>query len=249
MDDPQIAALIALHADIARQGPGDDALLDAMVDRLALPPGPTIAEMGCGSGHTARRLAERLGAEVTALDVAPPFIEALRLDLAAAPPTRGRVKPVLGDMLSPGIAPGSLDAVVSEGAAYAVGFGAALKAWRPLVKPGGGAVISECVWWGAQRPPEAMAIWAEGYPDMGSLAEAAGRAEATGWRVVTVERLPAAAWWANYYDPLAARIAELEPTADETMARVIADTRAEMDVFRDHGDHYGYVFLVLDTPG
>jgi SAM-dependent methyltransferase len=249
MNDPQIEALIALHAPVARQGPGDDALLDAMVDRLALPAAPRIAEMGCGSGHTARRLAARLGADVVALDFAPPFIAALRRDLDASPPPRGRVTPVEGDMLASGIADGSLDAIVSEGAVYNVGFAEALAAWRPLMKPGAAAIVSECVWWGAERPADAAAFWAEAYPAMGTVGEAVLRAEGAGWRLLAAERLPVAAWWANYYDPLAEQLDAQAEGASDAMIAVIADTRREMELFRRHADAYGYVLLALDTAG
>lgn len=249
MHDPVIEALIALHAPVNRQGPGDDAMLDAMLRRLTLPSAPRIADMGCGSGHTAKRLAATLDAHVTAVDFAAPFIETLKRDLDRAPPEQGTVTPIEGDMLASGIEPGSLDAIVSEGAAYAVGFGEALTAWRPLMKPGGGAVVSECVWWGSERPADAAAYWAEGYPTMGTLGDAAKRAEAAGWRVLAAERLPASAWWTSYYDPLLAQLDLQAKGANEIMAQVIADTRTEIDLFRRFSDYYGYAILALDTPG
>ncbi|TVQ57636.1 MAG: class I SAM-dependent methyltransferase [Rhodobacteraceae bacterium] len=243
-----VEALIRLHLDTPRQGPGDPALLDRMVAAVKPPFAPQVADLGCGTGATAIRLAERLGASVLAVDAAAPFIAALADRLEAQRPVAGRVTPVLGDMLAPPVAPGSLDLIVSEGAAYAVGFETALAAWRPLVRPGGGCVVSECVWWGADRPAEAAGFWAEGYPGMGSVADALAAAEQAGWRFAAAERLPAAAWWTSYYDPLRARIAALKPGADKALAEAIAESEREMAVFERFSDAYGYVLLALVAP-
>jgi SAM-dependent methyltransferase len=243
----EMAALVTLHAEVLRQGPGDMAVLDRMLDRLRVGDGARAADFGCGVGAAALHLAEARGAQVLALDAAPDFIDRLRARLAAQPPVQGSVAPMLGDMAAPPVEPGTLDVIVSEGAAYAVGFERALRAWRPLVRPGGGLVVSECVWFGAERPAEAAAFWARAYPAMGSIAEAAARAEAAGWRLVAAERLPAAAWWESYYHPLAARITALTPTADRTLARIIAEAQAEMALFRATCAHWGYVYLALDA--
>jgi cyclopropane fatty-acyl-phospholipid synthase-like methyltransferase len=48
-----------------------------MLDRLGVAPGGRAADLGCGSGAAALRLAERRGLDVLALDFAPPFIAAL----------------------------------------------------------------------------------------------------------------------------------------------------------------------------
>lgn len=248
--DEAIAALVALHDGAPRQGPGDVAVLDRMIAALGFAPGAgplRAADLGCGSGATALHLAEAYGAEVLAVDLAAPFLARLAARLAEAPPASGAVSPHPGDMLAPPVAPGALDLIVSEGAAYAVGFAAAMQAWRPLVRAGGGLVVSECVWFGARRPPKAAAFWAEAYPEMGSVADAVARAEAGGWRLKAAERLSPEAWWTSYYDPLAARCDALEPGADGALKAVIAETRAEMALFRATSADWGYVCLALDA--
>lgn len=247
MTPDALDALIRLHEGLPRQGPGDPEALARMVERLALPEIPKAADMGCGSGSAARWLAETLGADVLAIDAAAPFIDDLRRGLANAPPRRGRVTARVGDMLAPEIAPGSLDLIVSEGAAYAVGFAEALAAWRPLVRPGGGLVVSECVWFGTVRPEPAAAFWRKDYPAMDTPAAAIAAAERAGWRLVAAERLTAAAWRQSYYGPLAARMDRLAPDADPALARAIAEARAEMDVFARFCDSYGYVLFAFDA--
>jgi serine/threonine-protein kinase HipA len=128
-----------------------------------------------------------------------------------------------------------------------VGFAEALTAWRPLVKLGGGLVVSECVWFGSLRPEPAAAFWREGYPAMDTAAAAIASAEQAGWRLVAAERLTAAAWMQSYYGPLAARMDRLAPCADPALAQAIAEARDEMDVFARFCDTYGYALLAFDT--
>jgi SAM-dependent methyltransferase len=238
---------VELFAGLPRQGPGDAAALDRMLVRLGVAEGAAAADMGCGVGATALRLASVWSMRVTALDAAAPLIDRLRRRLVEAPPARGSVAPVLGDMAAPPIDPGSLDLIVSEGAAYRIGFREAMAAWRPLVRRGGVAVVSECVWLGRDRPEEAAAFWAAEYPAMGGIAEAVAAAEAGGWRVVALERLDASAWSSSFYGPLAERVAAL---ADRPgMAAAVADARAEMRLFARTGWAWGYIYLALDTAG
>lgn len=241
------AAMEALYGALPRQGPGDPAALDRMLVRLGVPEGARAADMGCGTGATALRLASVWSMRVAALDLSPFLLARLRRRLAESAPARGAVEPVEADIAAPPFEPGTFDLIVSEGAAYTVGFAAAMAAWRPLVRRGGVAVVSECVWLGRDRPDEAAAFWDEAYPGMGGLAEAVAAAEAGGWRVAAVERLDTAAWSGSYYGPLAERAAAL---ADRPgMAEAVAGARAEMRLFARTGWAWGYVYLALDTAG
>jgi SAM-dependent methyltransferase len=250
--DPATAALIALYADLPRQGPGDPAALDRMLDRLRLGRGGRAADLGCGAGAVALRLAERRGMDVLALDAAPAFIDRLRRRLALRPAVSGAVRPMVGDMAAPPVAPGSLDLIVSEGAAYCIGVAQALALWRPLVRPGGGLILSECCWFAADpadRPAQARDFWAAAYPEMDTAAATLAAAEAAGWRLAACERLTPAAWWDSYYDPLAAHIDALAGAlaADPHLAAAAADARAEMDLFARTCDAWGYVLFAFDA--
>lgn len=59
-----------------------------------------------------------------------------------------------------------------------------------------------------------------------------------------VRRLPAGAWWDNYYGPLLGRVEALRPTASAAM-QVIRETEAEIALFRACEADYGYSFYVL----
>lgn len=59
--------------------------------------------------------------------------------------------------------------------------------------------------------------------------------------------LPAEAWWEGYYGPLTARVERLERQVhgDAALTALIEDTRAEMGLYRRHGESYGDVFYLL----
>jgi len=84
MHDPFIQALIDVHRELPRKGPGDDALSRQLMTRVRplLPASPWMADMGCGNGHTAFLLAETLGGHVTAVDFAEPFLAELERRIA-----------------------------------------------------------------------------------------------------------------------------------------------------------------------
>jgi serine/threonine-protein kinase HipA len=246
MDDA-LRALLHLHAGLPRKGPSSDRLVRALLAELAphLPARPRAADLGCGSGPAAILLAETLAADVTAVDASALFIDELR---ARVPVARGNVEARLGDMLVPGIEPASLDLIWCEGAAYAVGVEQALAAWRPLLRPDGFLVFSECCWIASDPPAECAAFWADAYPAMTTPAGVVAMVERHGYRLRRTERLAPEDWWASYYDPLAARCAALdgEAAGDPALAAAIAESRQQMDFFRRFARWYGYVLFVLD---
>mgnify|MGYP006282216871 CR=1 FL=1 len=238
-----IAALIELHAGVEFKGPGDKDYSRALMAGLpGLPPNPRVADLGCGSGVATLLLAEHFGGVIKAVDLCEAFVEELRRDAAAAG-LAGHVEAICADMGALDWPPASLDLIWSEGAAYNLGFERALTLWRTLLAPGGLAVISEMSWFSGERPAPAVEYWQAAYPAMASETENAAHARRTGFEVLDIRRLPAEAWWRNYYDPLKARMEQVEPTP--AMAAVIEETTMEMDLFRRYSDYYGYSFYVL----
>ena len=142
---------------------------------------------------------------------------------------------------------GSLDLLWSEGAAYNLTFAGALEKWRRLLAPQGLAVISELTWFGHQRPAAAREFWEAGYPTMAAEQENVVTAEVAGYEVLGIHRLPSQAWWDNYYGPLLQRMATLRPDADGALQSVLSATEAEIDLFRDCSDAYGYSFYLLQA--
>jgi len=243
-------ALIALHRGLERQGPGDAAVARAILAALPGLPGapapPRIADLGCGSGAGALLLAEHFAAPVTAVDLSRDFLD----DLERRARERGvahLVRSVQADIGALGWPDGSLDLLWSEGAAYNLTFAGALRAWRPLLAPGGIAVISELTWFTDDPPEESRRFWQEAYPAIGNEAQNAAHATAAGFDVRAIRRLPTDAWWRSYYGPLERRIADLRASAatDTALEAALRDTEREIALYRAHGDAYGYAFYVL----
>lgn len=159
--DPQadyIAALIHLHAGLDRKGPGDAHFSEQLLRQISgLPQQPRIADLGCGNGAGALQLAQHYQATVLAVDAASVFIAELEARARQAG-LEHLITPICGDMANLNWPTGSLDLIWSEGAAYNLGFEAALQCWRPFLAEAGVAVISEMSWFTDHPPQEAIAF-------------------------------------------------------------------------------------------
>lgn len=246
-DPDYLAALIDLHRDLERQGPGDAAFAREILLRLpALPTPLRIADLGCGSGAGTLVLARHFRRPVRAVDAAPAFIEALK-SRAARGGLADMVEPIVADMGSLDWSAGSVDLIWSEGAAYNLGFERALASWRPLLSPRGVAVLSELSWFTGTPPDEAREFWATAYPTMGTEAENMARARRAGYEPLFTERLPSELWWRNYYGPLRERLKVTSDTAAQDAVR--RDCELEMALFERFSDAYGYTFYALRAAG
>jgi serine/threonine-protein kinase HipA len=106
-----LAALLVLHEDLPREGPGSDACTREALRRLPpLPPAPRVLDLGCGPGRQTLVLAETLGCRVVAVDLHRPYLE--RLEAAAR--DRGLshlVETRQADMGTLDVAAGSVDLI------------------------------------------------------------------------------------------------------------------------------------------
>ena len=140
--------------------------------------------------------------------------------------------------------PGPYDLIWSAGAAYDPGLGRALAAFRGALGPAGCIAFSHLCWRTGPRPDAAVAFWAAEFPAMTDRAGAEAEVAAAGLRILDAFWLPPAAW-AAYYLPMEARLDALTAGADAEMAAVIAAHRAEIAIWRAHGDSYGYRLMVV----
>lgn len=240
-------AMSLVFGGLERQGPGDEALARSILRRLpGLPANPVIADLGCGTGSGSLVLADELDAVVRCVDVNGSFLATLQ-HWAEAAGLSPLIRTVEADMASRNWLDVPLDLLWSEGAAYALTFEAALRAWRPMLAPSGLAVISEMSWFEEEHPVEAERFWRDAYPAMASEADNRAAAAAEGYRVLATHRLSNEAWWRSYYDPLSEKLDELSGRGSEALRAVIAETRQEIELFRRHGDAYGYAFYVLQA--
>jgi SAM-dependent methyltransferase len=248
-DPRQRNVFFAVHKDLPREAPGSRACthraLDLCLDASAGVAPVAVLDLGCGPGAQSIDLAARLPeAHIVAIDLHLPFLQDLHQRCLAH--GRAGITPVCADMNRLPARPGAWDLVWCEGAAYAIGVAAALTAWRPLLRRGGCAAFTDAVWLTDDPPPAARRFWATEYPDMVSLQVRRRQIADRGWRLLGDFVLPQSAWWDEYYGPMRERIERLHVDfgADPAAAAVLDECTSEIDVYRHHGDSYGYAFFI-----
>jgi len=243
-------AFWAIHSDLPREGPGDNAstarALGLMTD---LPARPRILDIACGPGMQTVELAGRSGGHVTAIDLHAPFLAQAGRRARAAGVDRD-ISLVRASMSRLPFASRAFDALWCEGALYMMGFAEGLEAWKRLLKPRGYVAVTEPVLFQppAATPPEVMAGWAE-YPAITTTAETLQRAAGAGFQVVGHFPLSTGAWW-EYYGPIEAKLPALRAAhgADPAYARRIDEAQDEVELYRRYSHFYGYLFVVLRLP-
>lgn len=115
-----------------------------MLAALGVEPGDTVCDLGCGVGYLTLPLAGLVGEEgrVLAVDVQPEMLDGLRARVNEAGVTN--VRPVLGGLADPRLAPRSCDLVVMVDVYHELGYPEqVLAAVRRALKPGGRLVLVE----------------------------------------------------------------------------------------------------------
>jgi serine/threonine-protein kinase HipA len=243
--DCYIKALIRLHRGLARKGPGDAGFSKYIISLIPkLPAEPRIVDIGCGSGAGTLILAEKYPTEIKAVDFSREFLDELE-ERARQQGFGDRVTTVHRDMGKLHWEPGTIDLLWCEGAAYNITFDGALKAWRPLMAPDGIMVVSEMNYFTKEAPETIRIQMDRFYPQIKSESENVDIILDAGFEVLGVHRLPAKAWWDNYYDPLKERMKLMEAPDDKAMQSVFHEMRAEMEMFKAHSSYYGYTYFIL----
>jgi SAM-dependent methyltransferase len=236
-----------IHDGLPREGPGNQAsTARALALAGPLPTPSRVLDIGCGPGMQTMDLAFLLpDAEIIAIDNHIPFVEATHRRAIAAGVDE-QVRALAGDMKALDFPDASFDLIWCEGGAYLMGVEAALSSWRRLLKPDGRLAFTEAVWLTPDPPAEARAFWAE-YPGIGDVEACRALAARAGYRLLGDFVLPEAAWWQDYYTPMAQRLELLEAKYAERppALEVLATSRHEIEIYRRHADAYGYLFLVL----
>ncbi len=244
--DPPGDAFWAAHDGLPRQAPGSAATTRLLLQLAGpLPERPRIVDIGCGTGTAGIPLALATGGELVAVDTHRPSLDQLTAAAAAAG-VGVRVRTLEAPMQDLPLPDGRADLVWAEGSAYIMGFDAALRSWRRLLAPGGVLVLTEAEWTNPDPAAAACEFWDAGYPAMRDTAGNVAAATAAGWTVHATYLLPDADW-AAYYDPLAARVAQLrarglDPAVSDELVR-------EIEVRTAHGADYGYTGYVLRPRG
>jgi len=236
-----------IHRDLPREGPGDDLSTTRAFSRLeGLPAQPRILDIGCGPGMQTRQLARLTSGSIAAVDTTWHFLRDQQR-LAAAEGLSARIRPIRMSMFDLGFPPASFDLIWSEGAIYIHGFEQGLRAFRPLLKPGGFMAVTELSWLRPDPPETAAAFWRAGYPGMASREENERIVRAAGFELLESFVLPDSAWFDHYYRPMEKRLAMLrEKYAGRADVLAVLDAeQEEIGVFEKYSAWYGYVFYIM----
>ena len=229
---------LLIHSANPREGPGDRESMDWALSQIDVTGAGRVLDAGCGPGaDIPGLLAHMPKARLVAMDSHAPYIDRVRARYAGEP----RVRAMIGDMARP---EGRFDLIWSAGAIYNLGVGKGLRGWHAHLEDGGAVVFSELAWTGAPRSAAAVDFWATGYPAMQDREGVLAEARAAGYETRAARFLPVAAW-AAYYDPLQARVEELRACGDDPAMQAALDSeQREIDLWRAHGNEYGYLQVV-----
>jgi SAM-dependent methyltransferase len=243
-------AFFELHRDLPRQGPGNRAsTARALALAGPLPAAPRILDIGCGPGAQTLDLATLLpDAQITAVDAYAPYLDALR-ERARVRDLADRIDVRPADLGALPFADASFDLLWCEGAAYNIGVPAALTRWARLLRPEGRLAFTEPAWFASPVPDDVSAFW-QVYPAMRDVPALRQLIADAGWTLLGDFTLPEAAWWDDYYGPLAARVEFLAARfeSERESHEVLDETRREIALYREHSHCYGYQFFVVAPP-
>ena len=239
-----------VYEPLPRQGPGNRACAEKALGLCRdLPGWPAVLDLGCGAGGQTIHLAELTHGSIVAIDSHAPSIERLRQTVAERGLGKG-VRPVVGDMVQPGMPSGSFDLIWSEGALYNLGIENALRICHGLLRPGGYLAFTDAVWRKEEPPPEVKASFDLDYPTMGRVPDVLAAIGKTGYSLVDHFTLPDEAWWDDFYTPMERRIEELRGKygGDAEALGVLDQLAQEPEMHRRYSDYYAYEFFVVRRP-
>ena len=246
--DEHVLLICTLFEGLPRQGPGSDACTRKMFRMLpALPENPEILDIGCGSGMQTLELARLCNTcRITAVDVYPPFLAALR-ENAEREGLNRRIRTISASMDDLPFDDEMFDLIWAEGSIFIMGPENALPSWNRYLRPGGFLAFTDAVWLTDTPSPEVAAFWERVNPDIRTAAEMRSVAEKAGYSVLADFVLPASVWWDQYYIPLEARLEGLYKRyhGNPEAIGMIDMIGEEIALFREHPDEYGYVFFLL----
>ena len=129
--------------------PGGRASTEALLARGGITADSRVLDVGCGVATTAIAIAERFGAHVTAVDIAPLMLDRASENAAAAKLT-DRVTVQAGDILHLPFPDGHFDVVIAEAVTMFVDRARATAELARVTRPGGHVLATEFFW---RQPP------------------------------------------------------------------------------------------------
>lgn len=239
-----MADFMTVYQPLERWAPGSDedsAQALALLQQQAAPALQQILEVGCGKGFSTTLLARETSAKVIATDNEPAALAALSARLQQLGLAE-RVTLTEASMTALPFLPASFDLLWAEGSAYIMGVEAALRSWRPLLRPHGFLVFSDLVWLSGQPAEPCRQYWQQQYPDMQDVACRHRQIAAAGFRLLGDFPLSNTAWQ-NYYGPLSEQVNAVAARLQGSAA--LAEIERELAMYRQYQGQYGYQMFVL----
>ncbi len=125
--------------------PGGRVSTEALLARARISPTSQVLDVGCGVATTAVEIARRMGAQVTAVDIAPLMLERAEANVRAAKMT-GQVTVQQGDICALPFGGDSFDVVIAEAVTMFVDRRRAASELTRVCVPGGQVLATEFCW-------------------------------------------------------------------------------------------------------
>jgi SAM-dependent methyltransferase len=239
-----------LHGELSRGSPARLGFTRRAFQMLTPLDSPRILDVGCGQGGPTLELARLSGGHVTGLDT---DLAALH-ELARRADEEGlsdHIEVVHASMFDMNFADGSFDVIWAEGSMHILGFERSLREWRRFIKPRGFLVVHEMIWLRPDPPTEVENCPELAYPGIRTVPEYIEQVPDHGYDLVGHFTLPDDFWLLDYFDPMVARIRELERkyAEDQAAQRMLDREQRAADLYRKHSRWYGSVFLVMRARG
>lgn len=157
---PRIEAAFDELLDVSLDPRGPDFLYD-IVAELALPPGATVLDLGCGEGRHAIRLAERFGLNVIGVDPVAPHLELSEAALEAANSRlQARVRFEPGRTESIPLGDNTVDLVwCRDVMVHVSALNQAYREMRRVLRESGHVVVYQMFWGDRMIPEEGRWLW------------------------------------------------------------------------------------------
>ncbi|MDR6223497.1 class I SAM-dependent methyltransferase [Methanococcoides alaskense] len=233
---------------LPRQGPGKDECTRKAYSMLSdLQESPHILDVGCGSGRQTLVLAEISKGHIDALDLNGLFLDDLN-ERARENGFSENIRTFIGSMIELPFEKENFDLIWAEGAIYIMGFKEGLSYWKQFLKKSGYIAVTEITWLKSSPSARARSFW-DNYPEvaMGTIEEKKAIISDIGLDFIGSFVLPEKAWWDDYYVPLEKRLEEMKIKYEDNpvFAAIAEETYAEIDMYRECSDDYGYVFYIM----
>ncbi len=236
-----------LYESLPRCGPGASEATRRAYDALAsLPAHPLILDIGCGTGAQTVELAKVSNGKIIALDNHQPFLDKL-METARTQGLADNISPKNMSMLEMDFDANSFDIIWSEGALYFMGFQNGLQKCRQLLKAKGCLAVTEAVYLLPDPPAPVVKFWENEYPAIKDVQGNINIIKTQGYDLLANFTLSQSAWLENFYLPMGENLEKMNAKykGDRIALNVFGTMQAEIDIYKNYSDYFGYEFFVL----